>query len=563
MRNIIIVECMSTGINFIKDCLKNNCNPIILKTKLEDTPDSKVYNDIFMDYFNGIEEDVELIHEKDTYDETLSMARDYDPLLVLAGSERGVILATKLANDLNLKCNPIENLDAITLKDKMQDKIAEKGLRHIRGKAIHTIEEAIQYYDKEGFDEVVVKPTYSQGSTGVRICLNKQEMINSLEQLFEQSNIYGVKNSEFVIQERIKGEEYVVDTVSCNGKHRVTAILKYKKIKTPEGGYIYDYVKSVSELNLGEADIVDYAYDVADALGIRYGPVHGEYMVDDKGPVLIEVNCRPIGANMDAPFLDSFLGHHDTDCILDSYLNPEKFEYECKKEYKLYGHGALKFIIIPQDIVAKSSPLKYISNNLKSYHKSTQGIIDEAKYFTKTQDLNTSGGTIYLTHPDEYQLKKDLDFLRSLERNAFQLVFSDDTHKNTDIDEEMSVNESKSILKNVKAYGTTLFVTDQIIEDIEVLQVLPDNIDNTLGDFSCVVVNLNKSLVEKNDEDIANLFLKIIDSVKVGGLIFIPKSTYKYIPNGRIGAEALIKVLDLKLELPLHNFNKMIIASKN
>ena len=563
MRNIIIVECMSTGLNFIKDSLKNNCNPIILKTKLEDTEDSKKYDDLFMNYFNGIEEDVELLHEKDSYDETLSMVKKYNPLLVLAGSEKGVVLATKLANDLNLKCNPIENLDAITLKDKMQEKIAEKGLRHIRGKAIHSIEEAIKYYDEEGLKEVVIKPTYSQGSVGVRICLNKQEMINHLEQLFSESDVYGVKNKEFVVQERIKGEEYVVNTVSCNGKHRVTAIFKYNKIKTPEGGFIYDYMKTVGELNLGEADIVDYAYDVADALGIRYGPVHGEYMVDEKGPVLMEVNCRPIGGNLEAKYLDSFLGHHDTDCILDSYLNPEKFDYEQKKGYKLFGHGALKFIIIPQDIVAKSSPMKYISNNLKSHYKSASAIVEETKYFAKTQDLNTTGGIIYLRHSNEYQLKKDLDFLRSLEKNAFKLVFSDDSNKKNDINEEISLNESKSILEKVKAYGTTLFVTDQKIKDIDILQVLPDDIDNAPGDFNCIVVNLNKTLIEKNDEEIAHLFLKIMDSVKVGGLIFIPKSTYQYIPNGRIGAEALIKVLDLKLKLPLHQFNKMIIASKN
>ena len=76
------------------------------------------------------------------------MVKKYDPLLVIAGSEKGVILATKLANDLNLKCNPIENLEAMTLKDKMQERIAENGLRHIRGQVIYSIEEEIEYYDK-------------------------------------------------------------------------------------------------------------------------------------------------------------------------------------------------------------------------------------------------------------------------------------------------------------------------------------------------------------------------------------------------------------------------------
>lgn len=131
-------------------------------------------------------------------------------------------------------------------------------------------------------------------------------MIDSISKVFNQKGYYGNESTELLIQERINGDEYVVNTVSCGGVHRITLIWKYNKIKTSEGGHIYDSFESINELDLGEAKLVEYAYDVADALGIQYGPVHGEYMIDENGPVLIEVNCRPCGANMDADFLDSF-----------------------------------------------------------------------------------------------------------------------------------------------------------------------------------------------------------------------------------------------------------------
>ena len=73
---------------------------------------------------------------------------------------------------------------------------------------------------------------------------------------------------------------------------------------------------------------------------------------------------------------------------------------------------------------------------------------------------------------------------------------------------------------------------------------------------------MNKSIINKKDDEVAKLMLKIIDRVRLGGFIFIPQSSYQYVPNGRIGAEALIKVLDLKLELPLQDFKKAVIASK-
>ena len=73
---------------------------------------------------------------------------------------------------------------------------------------------------------------------------------------------------------------------------------------------------------------------------------------------------------------------------------------------------------------------------------------------------------------------------------------------------------------------------------------------------------MNETIVNLKDDMIAYLFLKIINRVKVGGLIFIPESTYQYTPNRRKSAEALIKVLGLEIIMPLHNFNRMIIASK-
>ncbi|AMD17315.1 hypothetical protein TL18_04320 [Methanobrevibacter sp. YE315] len=562
MRNIVIVDPASTGINFIQDVINRNYNPIGLELNVIDDEEHMEYKKMVNACIASIDADFEMIQEKDTYEETLEMIREYDPLLVIPAAERGVRIATKLANDLGLKCNPIENLDAITYKDKMQEKIAESGLRHIRGRVVKSVEEAIEYYDESGFSEVVVKPIYSAGSVGVRICLNKEEMINSLNYLFNEINMYGDKITEMVVQERINGEEYFVNTVSCDGNHRVTLMWKYTKVKTAEGGHIYDSIDTVNELGLGEAEIVEYAYDVADALGIKYGAVHGEYMVDEKGPVLIEVNCRPSGGNMDAEYLDRISGQHETDSILDAYLNPENFFYERDRGYKLYAHGSLKLFIVPKDILAESSPMKYISNRLKSHYKTSQDMIDDRKLFVKTQDFETTGGTVYLVHEDGYVLQQDLNFLRSIERYAFDLVLSEGSDKKITIDENKALDDVYSTLDRVKALGSTLFVTEQVLDIENVLQVSPDDIDDVKGEFNCVVVNLNKSLLDLKDDLIAYLFLRIIDKVKVGGLIFIPESTYQCIPRGRIGTEALIKVLDLKLELPLHNLKRMVIASK-
>ena len=316
-------------------------------------------------------------------------------------------------------------------------------------------------------------------------------------------------------------------------------------------------------MGIGESELVEYAYNVADALGIQYGPVHGEYMVDEDGPVLIEVNCRPMGTNLDAKFLDRISGQHETDSSLDSYLNPYKFDHERKKRYKLFEQGVIKSFIVPKDTLARSAPIENFSTKLKSHYKTVLSEITEAQPFLKTQDLETSCGEVYLVHEDPNVVFKDVNLLRSIERQAFQLVLSEESDKEIIIDEKGIYEDIKSLSEEVNILGTSLLVSDTIFEDLNLMQVKPDNLNEIGKEFNCVIVNLNKSLLDNPDYVIVNLFLEILDKVKVGGFVFIPKSTYEFMPNSKAGVEALIKVLGLKIELPLHKMRRMIIASKN
>ena len=563
MRNIIVVECFSTGKNYIKDIIDRNYNPVVLEVKYaEDSLEAEIYHKELEECYESIEHDFELIHEKDSYEETLEMVKEYDPLLVIPGSEKGVILATKLANDLNLLCNPIENIDAMTLKDKMHERLAENNVRSIRGQVVYSAEEAIDFYDSENLKKVVVKPVYSAGSVGVRLCNNKTEMIHAIEEVFSLKSVYGGNITELLIQEQIEGPEYVVNTVSCNGIHRVTSIWKYKKQRTSEGGKIYDYVEVISDLNMGETNLVEYAYDVADAIGIKYGLVHGEYIIDEKGPVLIEVNCRPHGTNLDAEYLNKIFGHHETDCSLDSYLNPDKFNLDRNKGYRTFAYGYVKAFIVPKDLIARSAPMEKIGINLKSHYKTSMILINESKTITKTQDLETSGGSVYLVNKDYRQIKRDLEFLRKIEKMAFELVLSEETHLKRDIDKNKVNHNIKVLLDNIRPLGSVLLITEDKFENLNARQETIDDIGKIKGEFDCVIVNLNESIYNESTENISKILLIIFKTVKVGGLIFIPSSTYECVPDGRFGVEALMKLLDFRLEIPMHKFTGMIIASR-
>ncbi|WP_407393905.1 hypothetical protein [Methanobrevibacter sp.] len=184
------------------------------------------------------------------------------------------------------------------------------------------------------------------------------------------------------------------------------------------------------------------------------------------------------------------------------------------------------------------------------------------KSFSKTQDLETSAGTVYLVNEDPNQLQKDVEFLRSIEKRAFQLVLSEELHDEVNIEEDKISSEIESLINDIKAYGNCLLVSESIIDNLETSQVLLEDLDGIKGKFDCIVVNLNRSISNKKDDETVRIFLNIFNKVKVGGLIFIPQTTYDFMPNSRLGAEALLTLLDFKIELPIHKLNRMVIASK-
>lgn len=562
MENIIVVDCFSTGVNFIKDIVNMGYHPVVLELK-PNPDDVEGYKQKMQLEYSNIEYDFDLIYEQDSYEDTLDSVRKLNPLLVIPGSEHGVVLATKLGNDLNLLCNPIENLEAMTKKDKMHERLKENGLRYIRGKVIYSVEEAIEFYESESLNEVVLKPTYSTGSTSVRICLNKEEMIEHVEELFNNIGRFGDKITEILIQERINGEEYVVNTVSNAGIHRITTIWKYSKVKTPDGAFIYDSVWSVNDLSIGEAELIEYAYDVADAIGIKYGAVHGEFMIDKDGPVLIEVNCRVMGGHIPSGFLDKVSGQHETDSILDSYLNPERFLERRKERYNLASYGAFKMFIVNKDLIARSAPINSISPKLKSHYATFfDDLMENEKFYIKTEDVRTSCGLVFLAHEDANLVHEDIKFLRSVEKYAFDLILSEEIDGEYTLNKNIIIEKLKLVIEATQKYGNGILITDQPIFGVDILQIGLDDIKSVNGTFDYVLINLNETFIDRSDTISVDIVYDIFSFIKVGGLIFIPDTSYRYVPGGRKGIEALVKSFHLKIEVPPYGIKNAVIASK-
>ena len=98
------------------------------------------------------------------------------------------------------------------------------------------------------------------------------------------------------MQEFLAGKEYVIDKVSLDGEHKLTAIWQYDKRAANGTNFVYFGMKLVSSHSAMAQSMVAYSSQVLDALGIKQGPSHMEVMwigtPDDGYPCLVEVGSR-------------------------------------------------------------------------------------------------------------------------------------------------------------------------------------------------------------------------------------------------------------------------------
>lgn len=545
MRNLLIVEAASTGYNYAEDAFRRGFNPVVLEIRDDDTEGTA---ELRRKSYAGFYRPVQILKEPETYAETLALVRNLDPVLIVAGSEDGVGLCTRLSDDLGLLGNAAENIGAMTRKDEMHLALKKAGIRYIPGEKVASPEEAAAFCRRMGFSRAVVKPLQSAGSQGLFLCDSVEEVASAVATLLTMKDEYGRPIHEALVQQRIVGTEYIVNTVSSEGVHRMNSILRYRKQETAEGGFVYDYIEFITKLEAGHGRLIEYALQVADAIGFRNGIVHGEYMVDEDGPVLIEVNCRPMGCTMPAEYLDLILGQHETDTTLDSLLSHEWFLKKFEKPYRPLRKAYLKLIIIPKDMDAEDHPIWEVARHLRSTWKIDARNSDGVVQYFKTRDLETNGGVIYMVHDDERVVEQDLEILETLEKKYFGLLINDGTSRKWFENGEEPAIDYAALLRECGCSGSILVAADQPAEIPGTQCVTPATLPDAHKGFDYVLITYRKSIVQASESELLRLMFDTMSLVRRGGKVIIPEFSYRYLSYEREGAEMLMRIVGLTLE---------------
>ncbi len=84
-----------------------------------------------------------------------------------------------------------------------------------------------------------MKPVESAGSDDVTLCHSMEEVKRAFGNIQGKINSLGLENTATLVQEFLDGTEYVVDTVSRDGVHKVVAVWEYDKRVVNGAPFVY------------------------------------------------------------------------------------------------------------------------------------------------------------------------------------------------------------------------------------------------------------------------------------------------------------------------------------
>ncbi|WP_101257883.1 ATP-grasp domain-containing protein [Streptomyces barkulensis] len=332
---------------------------------------------------------------------------------VIAASEFGVTLADELSELLGLPHHRHELRAARRDKYLMARALADAGLPHARTVLLRTEAELRDALDGWDAFPLVIKPLNSAGSDGCHISADAAEAVAAFRRIAGRPNLTGEVNDAVLLQEFLQGTQYIVNTVSMEGRH-LTSEVYAERIDRSEGAPVLRHIISRPVLNDAERELVDYVSRCLDALGIREGAAHTEVMLTGRGPRLVEVNSRVMGPSLAPDPYHAAFGYSHQHLVVERFLRPQEFARRFELPYTAARTVAKVFLRPHRPGVLLAVEGARVLRRLAGFHS-----IDRLPAVGEPihdRHLTTGrSGIAYLVHEDEDLLLSSLGVLHDLE----------------------------------------------------------------------------------------------------------------------------------------------------
>lgn len=240
----------------------------------------------------------------------LALARQPSLILTIA-SEPGNLAAALVSEKLGVKYNPADVVYATINKTRMKACLVQHGIPTARYIPVESAGNEIKL--EEGFSfPLVVKPSQSSAGRGVKLATSHAALIPAVADAVSLS-----RDGHALIEEFIAGDQYSVETISCEGRHSVLGITREYFGELP----FFAETQQMFPAHLDaptKARIEQLVLRTLDAFGVRYGACHVELRSTSSGELfIIEIASRMGGWRSE--LIRKATGIQYADLLLQSY----------------------------------------------------------------------------------------------------------------------------------------------------------------------------------------------------------------------------------------------------
>lgn len=229
-----------------------------------------------------------------------AFARSYPLDAVVAVDDDGALLAAAAARALGLPHNPVTAVAATRNKHRLRRKVAAAGLLSPRFGRLSLEDDPVRAAPRMPFP-CVLKPLHLAASRGVIRADDADQFVVAFERLtaiLRTPDVVqrGGRLARHVLVEAfIPGTEVALEGLLVGGELVVLTVFDKPD---PLDGPFFEETLYVTPSRLPDGALANVAAQTAKAaaaIGLREGPVHAEWRVNEHGAWLIDVAARPIG----------------------------------------------------------------------------------------------------------------------------------------------------------------------------------------------------------------------------------------------------------------------------
>ena len=350
---------------------------------------------------------------------TIDAIAAFDPVAVVPGGEVGVEFADLLSETLGLPTNGTARSAARRDKHTMVETVRAAGL-HAARQFLATNGSDLTAWHREIGGRIVLKPVRSSGGDGIFFCDSAEDSARAYAALSGSQNIFSQPNEAVVAQEYLGGTEYVVNTVSRDGRHHVSDIWRTTRICANGMIDLCDALCLVRGDGEVASELTGYAFQVLDALGIRHGPAHLEIRLTRSGPCLVEAGARLAGG--DIPYCAWLAtGESQLDRTVAAYVRPAEFHAKCGRPYVVRQFCAIVAMISPVDGILRAYRGLDEIKELESFYDAVTLTVPGQRIRRSVNDL-TYPMVVRLLHEEEEVIARDHGTIRYLDGAGFYEV---------------------------------------------------------------------------------------------------------------------------------------------